>query len=146
MPRKTKAPFGQREIHAIPRLRSREKRGGELFVDCYGDAEAEGSLHVYLSDALDYPFEAEWRESEQTQKVTVLALAEDWKSSRGLMFYALVNGRKRTIRADEVYALKPTGRIATVLEDYRAWWPYPLDEEDSEEDDVGDDESDDEEE
>jgi hypothetical protein len=75
------------------------------------------------------------RGNEQTQKVTMLNLAGDWKSSRGLMFHASVNGRKRAIRADEVYALKPTGRIATVLDDYRAWWPYPLDEEYSEGDD-----------
>lgn len=90
----TKTPFGRREIRDIPRLRSQEKRSAELFVDCYGDAEVEGSLHVYLSDALDYPFEAEWRSGEATQRVTVLALSTDWKSSRGLMFPALVHGRK----------------------------------------------------
>ena len=133
----TTIPFGQRTIHDIPRLRSRDKRSTELFVDCYGDDEAEGALHVYLSDALDYPFTAEWRGSEQTQEMTVLALAGEWEASRGLMFHVLMNGRKRTIRADEVYALKTTGRIATVLDDYRAWWPYPLDEEYSEEDDIG---------
>ncbi len=127
-----KNPFGTRPIHDIPRLCSQDKRSAELFVDCYGDSEVEGSLHVYLSDALDYPFEAKWRGSEETQRVTVLALSNDWKSSRGLIFQALMHGQKRLIRADEVYALKPTGRIATVLEDYRDWWPYPLDEEYSE--------------
>lgn len=70
----TKIPFGKRKIRDITRLRSKEKRNAEFFVDCYGDAEVEGSLHVYLSDALEYPFEAEWRGSEETQKVTVLAL------------------------------------------------------------------------
>jgi calcium binding protein len=133
----TKRSFGARAIHDLPRLRSQEKRGAELFVDCYGDAEAEGSVHVYLSDALDYPFKAEWRGSEQAQRITILALAADWKSSRGLMFKALVNGRRRTIRVDEVNSLKPTGRVATVLDDYRAWWPYPLDEEYSEDDEDG---------
>lgn len=64
-------------------------------MDCYGDAEAEGSLHVYLSEAPDYPFEAKWRGTEETQQVTLLALSDNWKSSRGLMFQALVNGRKR---------------------------------------------------
>ena len=111
----TKIPFGQRAIHDIPRLRSRDKRSTELFVDCYGDDEAEGSLHVYLSDALDYPFTAEWRGNEQTQKVTILDLAGDWISSRGLMFLALMNGCKRTIRADAVSALKPTGRSALIF-------------------------------
>jgi hypothetical protein len=130
----TKSPFGTRPIHDIPWLRSQEKRGAELFVDSYGDLEAEGALHVYLSDALVYPFEAVWRGSKETQKVTVAALSNDWKSSRGLMFQVLVNGCKRTIRADEVYALKPTGRIATVPENYRVWWPYPMDDESSEDD------------
>jgi hypothetical protein len=136
----TKIPFGRREIRNIPRLRSQDKRSAELFVDCYGDAEVEGSLHVYLSDALEYSFDAEWRGSEETQKITVLALSNDWKSSRGLMFQALVHGRKRLIRADEVYALKRTGRIATVLGDYRDWWPYPLYEEYFEDDEDDDEE------
>ncbi len=120
-------PAGEpREIHAIPRLRTREKRAAEVFVDCNGDWEAIGALEVYLTEALDYPFDAEWRHGERKQIVAILRVAEDWKEDTGIKFRALVNSRERQIPVAEVYALKPTGRIATVLENYRAWWPFDV--------------------
>ena len=118
-----------REIHDIPRLRSPDKREAELFVDCYGDAEAAGALPVYLSDALDYPFEAEWRTGNKRTRITVLALAEDWEDEHGLMFRARVGNRARRVSAHQVFSLKATGRVATVLNDYRGWWPYDVEEE-----------------
>lgn len=126
-----------REIHDIPRLRSHDKREAELFVDCYpaergasgGDAEAAGALHVYLSDALDYAFEAEWRVGGRQTRITVLTLAEDWEDEHGLMFRARVGNRVRLVPAHQVFSLKPTGRVAIVLNDYRDWWPYDVEEE-----------------
>ena len=126
-----------REIHDLPRLRSPDKREAELFVDCYpaergasgGGAEAAGALHVYLSDALDYPLEAEWRTDNKRTRITVLALAEDWEDEHGLMFRARVGNRERLVPANQVFSLKATGRVATVLNDYRNWWLYDLEEE-----------------
>ncbi|MBM2850412.1 MAG: Calcium binding [Anaerolineales bacterium] len=118
-----------REIHDIPRLRSQDKREAELFVDCYGDAEAAGALHVYLSDALDYAFEAEWRVGGRQTRITVLALAEDWDDEHGLMFRTRVGNRARLVPAHQVFSLKSTGRVATVLNDYRDGWPYDVEEE-----------------
>jgi hypothetical protein len=115
-----------REIRDIPHLRSQDKRDAELFVDCYGDSEAAGALHVYLSDALDYPFEAEWRTGKKRMRITVLALAGDWEDEQGLIFRARVDNHVRLVPAHQVFALKSTGRVATVLNDYRAWWPYDV--------------------
>jgi len=126
-----------REIHEIPRLRSQDKREAELFVDCYpaergasgGDAEAAGALHVYLSDALDYAFGAEWHVGDRRTPITVLTLAEDWEDEHGLMFRDRVGNRVRLVPAHQVFSLKATGRVATVLNDYRNWWPYDVEEE-----------------
>ncbi len=126
-----------REIHDIPRLRSQVKREAELFVDCYpaergasgGDAEAAGALHVYLSDALDYSFDAEWRVGDKRTRITVLTLAEGWEDEHGLMFHAHVGKRVHLVPAHQVFSLKATGRVATVLNDYRDWWPYDVEEE-----------------
>ena len=126
-----------REIHDIPRLRSQDRRDEELFVDCYpaergasgGDAEAAGALHVYLSDALDYAFDAEWHVGDRRTPITVLTLAEDWEDEHGLMFRDRVGNRVRLVPAHQVFSLKATGRVATVLNDYRNWWPYDVEEE-----------------
>lgn len=125
------------EVHNIPRLRSPEKREAELFVDCYpaergasgGDAEAAGALHVSLSDALDYAFEAGWRMDGRGTRITVLTLAEDWEGEHSLMFRACVGNRVRLVPAHQVFSLKATSRVATVLNDYRDWWPYNVEEE-----------------
>lgn len=121
-------------IHDIPRLRKRENRGVELFVDCYGDAEAAGSLEVYLSEALDYPFEAFWRDGPvgERERITVLALSDEWDDHTGLHFVVDAGEGDDLAPAYQIYAAK-RGRNATVLDDYRAWWPYELvDDEDDE--------------
>jgi hypothetical protein len=123
------------DIHAIPRLRKRDNRSIELFVDCYGDAEAAGAIQVYLADGLDYPFKAIWCNPDGGHlPVTVVALEEDWEDETGLMFLVDSDEGEEIVPAHQVFGT-PSGRIATVLEDYRAWWPYDLVEADDEDDD-----------
>jgi hypothetical protein len=59
----------------------------------------------------------------------VRALAEDWEDEHGLMFRARVGNRVRLVPAHQVFSLKSTGRVAMVLNDYRDWWPYDVEEE-----------------
>ncbi len=44
------------------------------------------------------------------------------------MFRARVGNRVRLVPAHQVFSLKATGRVATVLNDYRDWWPYDVEE------------------
>jgi len=72
----------------IPNLPDREDRYTEIMVDCYNDSEVFGAFDAYLSDAIDYPFEATWRiEDSQDRKdwvtVTVLALSSKGTVIRG---------------------------------------------------------------
>jgi hypothetical protein len=113
-------------IHDIPRLRKRDNRATELFVDCYGDAEAAGAIHTYLADALDYPFKAVWRDSDGLRVlITVMALEDNWNNDTGLMFSVESDAGDDLASVHQVYGRK-SGQVATVLDDYRAWWPYDL--------------------
>ena len=58
--------------------------------------------------------------------VTVLARSSKGDERRGLLFGAKVKGRKRLVPAHEVYPVEQKGRNATVLSDYREWWPGSL--------------------
>ncbi len=100
-------------------------------VDCYNASEVLGAFDAYLSDAIDYPFEATWRVEDSRDRkdwirVTVLALSRKGDDSTGLLFEAKVKGRKQQVPAHEVYPVESKGRNATVLSDYREWWPGGL--------------------
>ena len=119
------------ELYDIPTLADREDRYTEIMVDCYNDSEVFGAFDAYVSDAIDYPFEATWRiEDLQDRKdwvtVTVLALSSKGDERRGLLFEAKVKGRKRLVPVQEVYPVEQKGRNATVLSDYSEWWPGSL--------------------
>lgn len=122
-------------LHDIPRLRKRDNRAIELFVDCYSDAEAAGALSVYLAEALDYPFKAVWRDSDgRGLPVTVVALEEAWEDETGFMLLVESDEGEDVVPAHQVFGRR-RGRIATVLDDYRAWWPYDLIEVEDEDED-----------
>lgn len=53
------------------------------------------------------------------------ALADDGDDDPGLQLEAHSPDGAEVIPADQAYGLRP-GRVATVLNDYRAWWPYDL--------------------
>jgi hypothetical protein len=110
--------------HDIPRLRKRDHRAVEVFVDCYGDSEVASAIEVYLSDALDYPFPAIWRRPDGSrERITVVALSGNWDDDTGLIFEVDSDEGDDFAPAHQVHGLRP-GRIQTVLDDYRAWWPY----------------------
>ncbi len=118
----------------IPRLRKRDNRAMEVFVDCYGDSEFAGAIEVYLTDALEYPFKAVWRRSNREHAtVTVVGLDEDWEDETGLMFQVEIEEGDEIAPAHEVHG-QPHSRVATVLDDYRAWWAFDWGESDDDED------------
>ena len=135
----TRKPVGMRAIEDIPRLRSRERRSEALFVDCYDESESLAALEVYLSDALQMPFEAIWRKPGATgdgQPITVLEVAGADKRERTLLKVKL-GKHTRTIPANQVWAVKEKGINATVLNDNREWYDslFDFDDEDDEEED-----------
>jgi hypothetical protein len=119
------------ELYDIPTLPNREDRYTEIMVDCYNDGEVFGAFDAYLSDAIDYPFEATWRVEDSQDRqdwvtITVLTLSSRGDERKGLLFEAKAKGRKRLVPAHEVYPVEQKGRNATVLGDYREWWPGSL--------------------
>jgi hypothetical protein len=57
-----------------------------------------------------------------------------WEDQRGLTFTADEDGDEYELPAHQVFSRKPAGRIATVLDDYRAWWPCDIVDDDDEAD------------
>ena len=53
------------EIEDIPTLLDQRQRIEELTVDCYGQLEELSGFGVYLTDAMQFPFEATWRDPDE---------------------------------------------------------------------------------
>jgi len=109
----------------IPSIPDRKKRFEELFVDCYGQSEELSAMEVYFTDAMTFPFEAEWRdpdESDHAESVTVLGIA-DVDDRRGVLLNVQrANGKQRRVEADQLWAKgKKKSANAIVLDDYRHW-------------------------
>jgi hypothetical protein len=108
----------------IPSIRNRDKRFEELFVDCYGQSEELSAIEVYFTDAMHYPFEAEWRDLDEpghAEAVTVLKMA-DVDVRRGvLLAVQRAGGKQRRVLADQLWAKDKKSANAIVLNDYRHW-------------------------
>ncbi len=107
----------------IPGIPNRDKRFEELMVDCYGQAEELAAMEVYFTDAMQFPFEAEWRDPDepgQVEPVTVLGVA-DVDERRGVLLKVKRGKAERRLVADQVWAKSKNSANATVLDDYRYW-------------------------
>src|SRR5262249_44000150 len=45
-------------IEDIPKIKNRDKRFAEIFVDCYNDDEQDEAMRIYVTDNLEFPFNA----------------------------------------------------------------------------------------
>ena len=87
----------------IPSIPNRRKRFEELFADCYGQSEELSAMEVYFTDAMTFPFEAEWRDLDEpghSETVTVTGVADVDERRGVLLTVRRVNGKERRVVAD----------------------------------------------
>jgi hypothetical protein len=81
-------------------------------------------MEVYFTDAVHYPFAAQWRDPDEaghTESVTVLGVAQV-DERRGVLLNAQrPKGKARRIPAEQVWAKDKKSANAIVLDDYRHW-------------------------
>jgi hypothetical protein len=125
-------------IEDIPSIPDRDKRFEEITVDCYDEYEVLSAFEVYLTDALQTPLAATWRdpdEPDHVEPVTVLGVA-DLDDRRGvLMKVRRENGKERRVLAEQLWADDVSSANAIVLDDYRTYvdqGSLPFDEYDEE--------------
>lgn len=112
------------DIADIPEIPDRASRLAEITVDCYGREEEFSTFEVYLSDALQPPFAASWRDPDEpghAGAVTVLG-AVNFDERLGILLQVRRRGGKvRCVLAEQIWAAEPASANAIVLDDYRAW-------------------------
>jgi hypothetical protein len=110
-------------MHDIPQIPDLNERIAEVTVDCYGQAEELTAFEVYLTDAMQYPFPADWRDPDEPshyETVTVLGIAKV-DERRGILLQVQRGDKERRLLAEQVYAADETSPNAIVLNDYRHW-------------------------
>jgi hypothetical protein len=111
------------DIEDIPNIPDQQERIQEVTVDCYGQSEELAAMEVYLMDAIEYPFEATWRdpdEPDHAEPVTVLNFgAADER--RGILLEIQRGSKKRQVLAEQLWATDEASPNAIVLNDYRYW-------------------------
>ena len=86
------------DILQIPDL---NERIAEVTVDCYGQAEELTAFEVYLADAMQYPFPADWRDPDEPshhETVTVLGIAKV-DERRGILLQVQRGDKERRLLA-----------------------------------------------
>ena len=111
------------DISDIPTLPNREQRMSEVLVDCYGQGEELAAFEVYLTDALQFPFKATWRDPDQpghAVRVTVRNV-ESVSDRRGILLAVQRGDKQRRVVAEQLWADDADSTNAIVLDDYRSW-------------------------
>ena len=111
------------EIEDIPTLPDQRRRIEEVTVDCYGQLEELSGFGVYLTDTMQFPFKATWRDPDEpghAEAITVLGVA-DVDDRRGVLLQVRRGDVERRIVAEQVWATDENSANAIVLDDYRYW-------------------------
>lgn len=112
------------ETEDIPTLSDRQQRFDEILVDCYGQSEELAAMEVYLTDAMQFPFAASWRDPDEPghqEAVTVTGVADTDERRGVLLGMQRTNGKARRAPAEQVWANAAQSANGVVLEDYRYW-------------------------
>lgn len=107
----------------IPHIPDQDERIAEVTVDCYGQAEELAAFEVYFTDAMQFPFSAEWRDPDEdgrAEPVTVLGVA-DVDERRGVLLRVQRGGKERRLLAEQLWAADTGSPNAVILSDYRYW-------------------------
>ena len=110
-------------MYEIPKIPDLNERIAEVTVDCYGQAEELTAFEVYLTDAMQYPFLADWRDPDEPghlEIVTVLGIAKV-DERLGILLQVQRDDKERRLLAEQVFAADETSPNAIVLNDYRHW-------------------------
>jgi len=110
-------------IEDIPNIPDQSRRIEEVTVDCYGQAEELSAFEVYLTDAMQFPFSATWRDLDEpghAEPVTALGV-ESVDERRGILLSVQRSGKQRRLPADQVWANDENSANAIILSDYRYW-------------------------
>ncbi len=113
--------YGMEDVAKLP---DQEERLAEITVDANGRDEQLSGFTAYFTDTLQTPFAATWRdpdESDHTEAVTVLDVA-DIDDRRGILLQVRRrNGKERRVVGEQIWAGDAAGVNATILGDYRTW-------------------------
>lgn len=93
------------DITEIPNIPDQEERLVQVTVDCYGQSEELTAIEVYLMDAIQYPFEATWRDPDEpghAEPVTVLAFGTT-DERRGVLLEGQLGRKKRRFLAEQLW-------------------------------------------
>ena len=107
----------------IPDIPDQSQRIQEVTVDCYGQAEELSAFEVYFTDAMQFPFPATWRDSDEpdhAEPVTVIGL-DSVDQRRGVLLSVKRSDKQCRLLAEQVWADDEDSANATVLDDYRYW-------------------------
>lgn len=108
----------------IPAISDRQKRFDEILVDCYGQAEELAAMEVYFTDAMEFPFTAEWRDPDEPrhrEAITVKGVADTDERRGVLLDVQRKGGKARRVPAEAVWANDAKSANGVILEDYRYW-------------------------
>jgi hypothetical protein len=111
------------DMEDIPHIPDRAKRIEEITVDCYGQAEELAAFEVYLTDAMQFPFAATWRDPDEpghAEPVTALGV-ESVDERRGILLSVKRGDKPRRVPAEQVWADDEGSANDTILNDYRYW-------------------------
>jgi hypothetical protein len=114
------------DIEDIPSIADQGQRIEAVIVDCYGQVEELAAFEVYLTDAMQFPFPATWRdpdEPEHTESIKVLAV-DSVDERRGILLSVermQHGGKRRRLPAEQVWADDEGSANAIILNDYRYW-------------------------
>jgi hypothetical protein len=114
------------DIEDIPSIVDQAQRIEAVIVDCYGQVEELAAFEVYLTDVMQFPFPATWRdpdEPEHTESIKVLGV-DSVDERRGILLSVERThhgGKRRRLPAEHVWADAEGSANAIILNDYRHW-------------------------
>ncbi|HEY1351943.1 MAG TPA: calcium-binding protein [Ktedonobacteraceae bacterium] len=99
----------------------------EIIVDAYGPEEQAGSWYTYLSDTLQFPFQARCRVQRATsplepgEEVKVLAMAADEESEHEMFVVVQWQRRRLAVPLMQLEGLQVDEEVRQAMEDWQYW-------------------------
>lgn len=114
------------DLDAIPDLPDQRERIAEVLVDTYGEDEQLVAFQTYLTDVLQFPFKATWRDPDEkghAEQVRVLGV-EDANLRQGVLLKVqrIRTRKERRVEAGQIWPQDEKSVNAQVLGDYRHWF------------------------
>lgn len=116
------------DIPDIPKIKNRKERFAEIFVDCYNDDEWNESMRIYVTDNLEFPFDAVLTRDMKSKnavlkkgaKVRVIGFEDD-DEVRKLIVEVQCDDRTSYLPLNWFAAANKTTTAYVVIEDYKSF-------------------------